>query len=340
VLKRSRPRRCGAASDTSAMQGSAFGAPSMYPQANGYGAAYDQENFSTGPLQKGAFLRGQRRRINVNPLFLCILAPWALFTVIYGALSFSLHYNQPQVTWFIVLCGFLCVVVVGTVALGQRVKRFTTSEKEPSWMLFLALTMAIAFSAAYVLGSSNYSAHMRPYFDMLNLNNYTDVYPTRMRGQQLMDAGVIQFTEGTRLDIAKSMGFRNGQVYCVAPITLGNETLPTYDFWAVGTDCCSGSQANFHCPGFNSPHSNGGLRLMSDGARGFYRLAVQQAEATYHIRAVHPLFFEWVAQPMDTVESWMHSGRNEFMVSMFSFFVFQTFLVAVATLAFSKLGTY
>lgn len=322
------------------MQGPVFDAPFMHPQAAGYGAACDQESYIGGSKEKGTFLRGRRRRINVNPVFLCILAPWALFVSIYGVLAFSLHYSQPQAAWFIVACGFLSVAGVGAAALSQRMKRFATSEKEPSWLLFLALAMLIAFVAAYVLGSMNYRTHMRPYFNMLNLNNYTDVYPTRMRGQQLMDAGVIRFHEGTRLDVAKSMGFRNGQVYCVAPITLGNETLPTYDFWAVGTNCCSGNQANFHCPGFNSQYANGGLRLMNDAARGFYRLAVQQAEATYHIRAVHPLFFEWVAEPMDAVEGWMRAGRSEFVVWMFSYFVFQTFLVAVATLAFSKLGTY
>lgn len=322
-------------------QGPAFAPPSMHTQAApGYGAAYDQGNDMVGALEKGTFLRGRRRRININPIFMCILVPWALFTAVYGVLSFSLHYNQPQVAWFICVCAFLLVMGTGGYALAQRYKRFMTAEKEPSWMLFLALTMLIAFVAAYVLGTQNYSQNMRPYFDMLNLNNYTDVYPSRMRGQQLMDAGVIQFAEGTRLDISRSMGFRNGQVYCVAPITLGDEPLATYDFWAVGTGCCSGNQANFHCPNFNNPHSNGGLRLMSDADRGFYRLAVQQAEATYRIRAVHPLFFEWVAEPMQTVEGWRNNGRNEFMVWMFSFFVFQTFLVAAATLAFSKLGAY
>lgn len=318
--------------------GAPFSAPSMYPQATGYGAAYDKGDM--GSLEKGTFLRGQRRRLNVNPIAISVLLPWGLFTAVYAVLSFSLRYNQPQVSFLILVGAFLCVFAAGAWALAQRFKRFMSSEREPSWLLFLAISMGLAFLAAYVLGNSNYSANMRPYFDMMNLNNYTDIYPSRMRGQQLMDAGVIEFTQGTRLDIAKSMGFRNGQVYCVAPITLGNETLPTYDFWVVGTGCCSGNQADFHCPNFNNPHSNGGLRLMNDGARGFYRLAVQQAEATYRIRAVHPLFFEWVVNPMDTVEGWRQSGRSEFLVWMFSYFVFQTFLVAAATLAFSKLGAY
>lgn len=32
------------------------------------------------------------------------------------------------------------------------------------------------------------------------------VYPNRMLGQQLLDAGIVQFAPGSQLDIQKSMG--------------------------------------------------------------------------------------------------------------------------------------
>merc|ERR1719450_1718858 len=159
-----------------------------------------------------------------------------------------------------------------------------------------------------------------------------------MRGQQLMDAGIVDFAEGTRIDVSKSMGFKSNVVYCVAPITLGNQSLPTYDFWAVGTGCCSGSQRDFHCHGYNDPRSHGALRLMADGNRAFYRMAVQQAEAAYKIKAIHPLFFDWVADGRSTVESWQSRGVSNCIISIVAYFVFQCFLVALASLLFAKMG--
>jgi len=148
--------------------------------------------------------------------------------------------------------------------------------------------------------------------------------------------GVVEFTQGTSLDISKSEGFKQGTMYCVAPIVLGNETAPTYDFWAVGTGCCS-SEGDFRCKGWNSL-GYGGLRLMNGGQRSFYRLAVQQAEASYNITAAHPLFFKWTRDPTATVEGWERTAHSNFIVWIFSYLLFQSFCVAAATMAFSRLG--
>jgi len=290
-------------------------------------------------VTKSPFLRSQRKRLNVVPLFICIGIPWVVFTVVEAVLSFRLHHDAPGLSYSILGAAALVTLAIGCMALTASGRRFVNAEHEPTWLVFLFGSVLIAYVLAFVAGNRNYS-HLQKYFDVKNLNNYTDISPAKTRGQQVMDAGVIQFTPEARLDLTKSMGFTNGHIYCVAPITTGSTPLASYDFWVVGTDCCSGNMANFHCANFNNPRANGGLRLMSDSSRSFFRLAVQQAEAAYSIKAAHPLFFSWEQDPFAIVDSWKHAGRTDFFVWMLTYLIFQTFVVAVATLTFAKMGHF
>merc|ERR1712217_485151 len=159
--------------------------------------------------------------------------------------------------------------------------------------------------------------NMSPYFDIQNLATYPSVDPTNYRGQQLMDAGQINFVPGTHLDLTKSMGFENLETYCVAPVTIGtgaNASLPYYDFWAVGLNCCSGHVPDFHCGEYNNPKASSGLRLMRDDLRAFFRLAVQQAEAAYNIDAGHPVFLYWMQEPSTEIEAYQDDGYKYFLI--------------------------
>jgi len=314
----------------------------------GVGGAYDPmasipvENRGGAGLlskfQRKPFVSSQRKRLNAVPLLVCLLLPCALFAFVFWISSFSIRYDSPWIYDLgLIVSGLVVLVFLGT-AVGSRFKFLTKeTERDPSWLMFLAISMILAFVVAYYEGDKNYKGFTRPYLDTHNLNTYTDIYPDRMRGQQLLDAGIMEFARGTSLDISKSEGWKDGSMYCVAPITLGNATLPTYDFWAVGTDCCAGNKPDFHCQGWKSADW-GALRIMSNGNRGKYRLAVQQAEAAYGIRAVHPLFFEWMRDPIKTVNGWQSKAWNTFVIWIFAWLAFQAFCVVVAALAFARLG--
>merc|ERR1719440_1823541 len=128
-------------------------------------------------------------------------------------------------------------------------------------MMLLAVMALTAWVLGFLLGGNNFHVNMQPFYDLKRLIVYPSVDPSKYGGQQLMDAGQIQFTKGTRIAISKSTGFKDGDTYCAAPIVSGgNVTQSTFDFWAIGVNCCSGHLADFHCGEFSSPHARKGLR--------------------------------------------------------------------------------
>lgn len=196
---------------------------------------------------------------------------------------------------------------------------------------FLIIMAAVGFIAGLVLGNEN-AAIARPFHDIESLALYVDVEPGAS-GQQLMDAGRIFFKPGSHLEMGKSMSFKNGNVYCVAPVTssarssaLGDAV--SYDFWAVGVNCCSGARSDFHCGEHSNPLAAAGLRLMDDSQRPFFRLAVQQAEAAYNIHAPHPIFVNWMQDPNTKAHSYLDEAHKQFTISVWCFLVLQAFAVA------------
>jgi hypothetical protein len=283
--------------------------------------------------------KGQRRRMNIVAICLNIFMPWALFSIIFAVMSFSLHYQHPWLVYFLLAFGMVLVLIACALAFrAWKKKRDGFSDREPTWFMFAAISLAIALCLAVVFGDMNYWYNMQPFYDIENLNTYPSVDPSRDKGQQLMDAGRVYFKDGSKLDLAKSMAFKNLDLYCVAPIVLGDAKLTSYDFWAVGVNCCSGTQADFRCGEHNNPHAKSGLRLMKDDQRPFYRLAVQQAESAYLIKAEHPLFFVWMQDPIAQVNAYRDDGFKYYLLGIFTHLAFSVFVVVCAVVAFSKPG--
>jgi len=72
----------------------------------------------------------------------------------------------------------------------------------------------------------------------------------------------------------------------------------------------------------------------------FFRLAVQQAEAAYNIKAVHPIFVYWLQDPASEINAYQEDGFRYYMLGMFAHFSLQLFLVITAAIVFSKSGQF
>mmetsp|Transcript_56082 Transcript_56082/g.105660 ORF Transcript_56082/g.105660 Transcript_56082/m.105660 type:complete len:330 (-) Transcript_56082:75-1064(-) len=290
-----------------------------------------------------------RKRMNIMGICLSLFLPWTMFCVIAYALSFSLHYDNPVAPWFFVGFGaVLALAFLGMAAAQMSRKPVPGDIYAGTWNVFLFLTLTIAVIAGTSLGNSNYETNMQQYYDLLNLNDYIDVDPSRMRGQQMMDAGRVKFVKNTKINLGKAYAFQNLDTYCVAPITIFSEDvgamlpLASYDFWAVGTNCCGSNQTtdevDFQCGDYNSKYARQGLRLMKDDQRAFFRLAVQQASSAHQLVAQHPLFFYWASDALDLLESIRVKGFQTYAIGMIGHFVFQLFLVLIAMYVFAQWG--
>jgi len=214
---------------------------------------------------------------------------------------------------------------------------------------FLGWTVVACF-IGLSLGEYNFWLHLQPYYTITALDSYPAVDPNAIAGSQYLDAGRVWFKKGSRLDVSKAWSYTHGKQYCVVPVTLDVERddTPHYDFWAVGTNCCSdesgrriGGKARWRC-GSPNQVSNAGLRVMhEDTGEIYFRKAAEQAKASlgFHhqppfgaLEPGHELFFYWLDDPTAEVNSWHKAGLNFFGDAMLIMFALQFFGVTTGAL--------
>lgn len=289
---------------------------------------YDAQLATKEPPQ-AAFSR--RKRLNAVAVALNAAVPPLVFMGLLALLSFSLHFHRPGLCWSIVATAFLAVVAACYTAFRNP------QEQQLTWHTFAAGSMMLAVLAGTLLGDMNFRFNMAPFYEQEVMNSYPDVDVSKVKGQQLLDAGRVYFAKDTHLDAKKAMSFKNGETYCVVPIVHGQDKPASYDFWAVGVNCCGGAgAADFRCGAYNNAKALSGVRLLREDQRPFFRLAVQQAEAAYDIKATHPLFFEWVVDPIEKVSTLRNNGVSLVLISSVLYTAFNVVLVGLAVMNFAK----
>ncbi|CAJ1383584.1 unnamed protein product [Effrenium voratum] len=201
------------------------------------------------------FSPGHRMRMNIMPIFLNIFIPWAIFVYCFSLASFYLMYSKPVVAWVCISAVFAVWLLFVLVAFCAR-----KYNPDPTWFTFFTILAAICAAWGIIAGLSNLENYEKPYYTLKEMRdtageNSTGVNPTTVSGEDVMDAGIITFAAGSVFDASKTWHFMKGTLYCVAPIVGPNAAVPlrqTYDFWAVGKDCCSISASDFRCGSWGS----------------------------------------------------------------------------------------
>lgn len=276
----------------------------------------------------GRVKRPEKKPANVALILGCIIVPLLIFVVTFYMMSFSVRYYSwllAYVVAFLMLAGALAF---GWMAYGASQGK----GGDTLWLGLLCLLSIVAWSWAFFAADSNFQNYMQPYFELQQLNVYNSVDPSTSSGNQYMDFGVIGFVPGALIDSSKAMAFKNGQTYCAAPVLVNGTNPASYDFWAVGLNCCH-NQYDYNCGRLNA-HS--GLRVARESLRSFYELTVMQAAATHDIKANNPVYFEMVADPGMQINGFQDIGLKTFLSATISFVCTALVVVVIAAFAFSK----
>lgn len=251
--------------------------------------------------------RRLKQALQPGQIVLCAFLTTTVFAFTYLCLASSIRYNESSLSILLVFCFVLLYVAV---TYGART-RYKNKRPARGWIVASVCGWA-AIVAGYLMGEKAWYMYTAQYFVYGKMASYVNVDPIQDKGRSYMDAGVIYFKEGSYVDARKSVAFHNGLTYCVAPIMRStNGTLATIDFWAVGTDCCGESGAQFSCGDMNSK-ARSGLRLLDDTSRAMYLLGVQEWSATAGVRVDHPVFFRWTRDPLTYREETYNLGWSNF----------------------------
>lgn len=285
--------------------------------------------------RRSVFSPHQKMRMNIIPLFLNIFVPWSIFLFCLGITATYINYTHPTAVTCLLVTVWVIWGVIVAFAIWARLY-----EPDPTWFTHFALAVGVAILVGSNLGNGLFQSFSRKYYMIHDLKTIGNVDTGVWAGNGLADVGLVHFTPGTGLSPTLSWHFKSGSLYCVSPI-LSNWTLPLnqqYDFWAVGKDCCSMAASDFRCGSWGNVGPKGGIREMDEGENQKYRLAVQQAESIYNIRAPSPIFVKWSLDPMLEVESWNRSVFKNIMFYAACAFILGLFSVAMHACRFSWLG--
>lgn len=251
-----------------------------------------------------------------------------------GNLRRTLDFTWPVVTCFILtmaafllprVMSILCILgviyilfrlkcVLGVLLLSVLVGKIHKNHHEravvywtwfPCWKFLFCL---LGSTMGGFVGHHLWETYWQQYSEISLLKAYRGIDPAVVPGAQIQDAGAVEFASTAGIDSEHAGCFMNaGRTYCIAPIVTNGTMLQnvggaprygSYDYFAVGVDCCSCPDINFRCGAWRHPWAEGGIRSTDLEARPFYRLAVEAWASTYRKTSNHPLFFEWVDSPV------------------------------------------
>lgn len=143
----------------------------LYSTFKGGGGGYDQ-------MQGQAFMPGKRKRLNVVAIFLNASIPSIAFAMSGWAFGFSIHYEQPMLTWSLLVLGLL--ISMTSYVLGRCNRQVAG---QPMWYTFFAISFALASLLGAALGDYLFHNTMEAAFNFQSMSSYSAVDPAKQKGR-------------------------------------------------------------------------------------------------------------------------------------------------------------
>jgi hypothetical protein len=200
--------------------------------------------------------------------------------------------------------------------------------------------LAAAISGTAV-GHENFRLLAQPYYQIMDLKVIGHLVPSIEYGQDVLDAGIVYFAEGSKIDRHRAWHFKQGTLYCVAPVVSNRTEHPatsTFDFWVVGKDCCNVGASDFFCGAWHAHGAHSAIRALDEESLKYYTLAVEQAKSLYGIAATHPIFLEWSSDPIREVNGWLNEAFRRYLFACACFFLCSLTTLVIAISCFACMG--
>lgn len=254
---------------------------------------------------------------------LATLAPWVAYTFAACIFALGLHNHESTVVAFLFISVVLCVSVLGVALCSKDADRVRGC-------LLASLCLLCVLVGAWT-GFTVYDHFFAHYWFSANGGAYVNVVPTEP-ATGYADAGKIVFSDESKVDVRRALGYRDRLTYCVAPISDGTLSA-SVQFWATGMDCCS-ARGSFTCDDtFNTKARSGFvIRDVSEHRRDqhyYYMKAVRQAEAVFGITSTDPIFVRWVKDPEKMETNYWRTGFGVLLVSVIVALLFCIFVISL-----------
>jgi len=221
--------------------------------------------------------------------------------------------------------GFLSLAACILLSLG-----FILLSRGGAWLVlaFSGLVMSIL---GLLLGGQAHSKYMEDYMLYKKSPAYHNVLPTEDPGA-FKDGAFLEFTRTTRVDTTRGLGYKDGKLWCVAPVVDGARY--NVGFWAVGTDCCR-ARGWFSCGDVGDPSQHAGLVVLDTSHFtspdiAFFKTAARMASQTYGLEIPDDAtFVRWGVSPEQVLHNKLGTALVFSLLALLGGFAIVPCLLAV-----------